>query len=95
MVLQVTSTNSTVESRKDPASEYWRTVMNDQAMPEAIHKLLGYNSDSAAKNSNGKTNGHGTPKSNTFADDFEQTPNVLSAYPNDDAKAAESAFVKG
>ncbi|GMN68602.1 hypothetical protein TIFTF001_037658 [Ficus carica] len=65
-MVQFASTTSTVELRKDPAGEYWRTVMNDQAMPEAIHALL---------------------------DDFEPTPNA-SAYPDGDAKAAESAFVK-
>ncbi|GMJ12639.1 hypothetical protein HRI_004933100 [Hibiscus trionum] len=29
-----------IHARKEPGEEYWRSVMNDQAMPEAIKGLL-------------------------------------------------------
>ncbi|XP_062109064.1 organ-specific protein P4-like [Humulus lupulus] len=79
---------SRTESRKDPAGEYWRSVMKDEPMPKAIAGLIMLsNSD------------HSTPKIpkektkcsdhkstlNSFTEDFEPVPHVTS-YPDNEAK---------
>ena len=83
--------STAVESRNDPAGEYWRAVMKDQPMPKPIHALIVHHSDSVTpKNSNKKTDCHNEIHHNSFTDDFEPTPNV-SAYPDADAELAGTA----
>ncbi|KAI4295537.1 hypothetical protein L6164_035576 [Bauhinia variegata] len=82
---------ATVESRKD-AGEYWRMVMKDQAMPEAIQGLLNLDSDIQSETKH-KTHEHKceeplvaeTNKNKVFAGEFEPRPNI-SAYKDGEEK---------
>ncbi|KAM7474987.1 hypothetical protein LguiB_022230 [Lonicera macranthoides] len=80
---------STTYARPDP-SEYWRDMMKDQQMPEAIQGLV----NNAA---NKKSDCHTSVKAETsdklkgeksFVKDFEPRPNV-SAYDGDDKKLSK------
>ncbi|KAF3435593.1 hypothetical protein FNV43_RR22684 [Rhamnella rubrinervis] len=86
---------STIESRKDPA-EYWRSVMKEQPMPEAIHGLV-HDSDSALvpkrqrSNEEKNTNCH-EKEVNSFGDDFEPRPNVSKYHDDDTVKSFGDDF---
>ncbi|KAF3435596.1 hypothetical protein FNV43_RR22687 [Rhamnella rubrinervis] len=72
---------STMESRNEPGA-YWRSVMKDQPMPEAIHKLIP--SNSAPKHSNDKTNCH---------DDVKTTKSSIKNF--DDKSDAPIIYLDG
>ncbi|KAJ1397713.1 Organ specific protein [Sesbania bispinosa] len=92
-----------VESRKDPAGEYWKMVMKDQDMPEGIQGLVNFNSEKktlpAVEGSKHNCdeeplvkNTQVTIEKKVFVEDFEPRPNV-SAYEDDDIDAKEKKKV--
>ncbi|XP_062095828.1 organ-specific protein P4-like [Humulus lupulus] len=82
---------SYTESRSEPgAGEYWRKVMKDEPMPEAIHGLMASSSSSQAVGpQDQKTKCNENNHKDVFTDNFEPTPN-LSAYPDQDTTTAEN-----
>ena len=69
---------STMESRNEPGA-YWRSVMKDQPMPKAIHKLIP--STSAPEHSNDKTNCHDDVKTTkSSANNLEDKSDVTFIF---------------
>lgn len=59
------------QARKDPAGDYWKMVMKDQPMPEAIKGLMIR---------------AGTGDSHRFVKDFDIKPNVIIYHAHPDHK---------
>ncbi|KAF9624761.1 hypothetical protein IFM89_013842 [Coptis chinensis] len=85
---------STINARKAP-EEYWKEVMKDRPMPDAIGGLVNSNQEALSKHET-KANCHGDAKKKedkSFAEDFEPRPN-LSVYDNDAENKEVNIFVK-
>ncbi|KAK6916551.1 Organ specific protein [Dillenia turbinata] len=91
---------NTIEARKDPG-EYWKEVMRDQPMPEAIQGLV---RSKSLSNENCHTSADTINKvllveefehkaEKPFTEDFEPRPNV-SVYDNDVKPTEEKSFIK-
>ncbi|KAJ6692674.1 PROTEIN putative-RELATED [Salix purpurea] len=83
--------SNVITARKD-TGEYWRAVMKDQPMPEAIHGLIRPSTLSSVI-SNEKADCHTTEssKKNNFVKDFGPQPS-MTAYDNGIKQTKEESF---
>jgi len=86
---------STIDARPD-SGEYWKGVMEDQAMPEAIHSLLHQASASplpTTKQTDCHTSTEGTHNDKTvkaFVNDFEPRPSTTGYHDDVGLKGEKS-----
>eukprot|EP00258_Populus_trichocarpa_P047890 XP_024463909.1 organ-specific protein S2 isoform X2 [Populus trichocarpa] len=81
-----------IGARKD-TGEYWRAVMKDQPMPEAIHGLIRETTLSSVSNEKADCHTTESNEKNNFVKDFGPQPTATS-YDNDIKPAKDKSFSK-